>query len=169
MHFTTKWETRSESITWRQNQSQNEVFTAMNAAEEPGSRATAQIFYNYQQQLHKQHCSSHLPGESVTSMHSSRSCYPRHRMNMFTTLKKQAIYYDRSNFDQQRWNWLVEWEWRKSWKTVTMVIWFSLTAKEIKWDVCPGLWENWLQIDKRYDFHSLRFYGGKGSRKMWFC
>lgn len=30
----------------------------MNAAEEPGRRATAQRFHNYQQQLHKQHCGS---------------------------------------------------------------------------------------------------------------
>lgn len=93
MHFTTKWETRIESITWRQNQSHHEFFTTMNAAEEQGRRATAQIFYNYQQWLHKQHCSSHLPGESITSVHSSHSCYPRQRINVFTPLKKQAIYY----------------------------------------------------------------------------
>jgi len=39
----------------------------MNAAEEQGRRATAQLFYNYQQWLHKQHCSFHSPGETVTS------------------------------------------------------------------------------------------------------
>ena len=31
--------------------------------------------------------------ESVTSVRSSHSCYPRQRMNVFTPLKKQAIHY----------------------------------------------------------------------------
>lgn len=31
--------------------------------------------------------------ESATSVHSTRSCYPRQRGNVFTPLKKQAIYY----------------------------------------------------------------------------
>lgn len=90
-----KWEIRTDSITCRQTQSHNEVFTTMNAAEEQGRRTTTQICYSYQQWLHKQHCSSHLPGETVTSVHSSHSCYPRQRMNLFTPLKKQPIYYHR--------------------------------------------------------------------------
>lgn len=40
----------------------NEVFTYVNAAKEQSRRAAAQIFYNYQQLLHKQHCVTRSPG-----------------------------------------------------------------------------------------------------------
>lgn len=77
----------------RQTQTHHEVFTAMKAAEEGGRWATARVSYNYQQQLHKQRCSSHLPRASVTSVHSSHSCYTGHGTNMFTPLQIQAICY----------------------------------------------------------------------------
>lgn len=87
-----KRETWSESITWRQNQSHNEVFAILNAGEEQGRRPTAQIFHNYQQRLHKQHCSAHLPG--VCHICAQRpQLLPKAENEVFTPLKKQAIHY----------------------------------------------------------------------------
>lgn len=84
--------TRSESITWRQNQTHNEVFAIVKAAEEQGRRATAQIFHSYQQRLHKQRGSSHLPGVGHICAQQPQ-LLPKAENDVFTPLKKQAIHY----------------------------------------------------------------------------
>jgi hypothetical protein len=71
--------------------SYKDSLASVNASEELAGRVTAQIFYNHHQLLYKQHCISRLPGVSVTSVHSGRSCDPSQTTNVFTLEKTSHL------------------------------------------------------------------------------